>query len=68
MIGNPTRNEWNQASNQDYFAQANWFVAEQWTLTTGIRSSRVDLKSRDDYLSDGNGSGDVQYRANNPVL
>ena len=66
--GGPTRNEWNQASNQDFFAQANWFVAERWTLTTGIRSSRVDLTSRDDYLSDGNGSGTVQYKATSPVL
>lgn len=68
MTGVPTRDEWNQASNQDYFAQANWFVDERWTLTTGVRSSRVDLRSRDDYLSDGNGSGAVQYRATNPVL
>lgn len=68
MTGNPTRNEWNQASNQDFFAQANWFIAERWTLTTGIRSSRVDLRSRDDYLSDGNGSGAAQYSATSPVL
>jgi len=68
MSGAPTRNEWNQASNQDSFAQANWFVPERWTLTTGVRNSRVDLKSRDDYLSDGNGSGAVQYRATSPVL
>ena len=68
LSGLPTRNEWNQASNQDSFAQANWFVSERWTLTTGVRNSRVDLKSRDDYLSDGNGSGSVQYRATSPVL
>jgi iron complex outermembrane receptor protein len=68
MNGAITRDEWNQASNQDFFAQANWWVAERWTLTTGIRNSRVDLRSRDDYLADGNGSGAVQYRATNPVL
>ena len=66
--GTPTRNEWNQASNQDFFAQANWFFADRWTLTTGLRSSKVDLTSRDDYLSDGNGSGTVQYKATSPVL
>lgn len=66
--GAPTRDEWNQASNQDFFVQANWFLADRWTLTTGVRSSRVDLTSRDDYLSDGNGSGTVRYKATSPVL
>ncbi len=66
--GAPTRDEWNQASNQDFFVQANWFVADRWTLTTGVRSSRVDLTSRDDYLSDGDGSGTVRYKATSPVL
>ena len=68
MTGAPTRDEWNQASNQDFFAQANWFVSERWTFTTGVRNSRVELRSRDDYLSDGNGSGSAQYRATSPVL
>ncbi len=66
--GAPTRDEWNQASNQDFFVQANWFLADRWTLTTGVRSSRVDLTSRDDYLSDGDGSGTVRYKATSPVL
>jgi iron complex outermembrane recepter protein len=68
MTRAPTRDEWNKASNQDVFAQANWFIADRWTLTTGIRSSTVDLTSRDDYLSDGNGSGTVRYKATSPVL
>lgn len=62
-----TRDEWNQASNQDFFAQANWFVTERWTLTTGVRSSRIDLRSRDDF-GGGSGSGAVQYSATSPVL
>ncbi len=66
--GAPTRDEWNQASNQDFFVQANWFLVDRWTLTTGVRSSRVDLTSRDDYLSDGDGSGTVRYKATSPVL
>ena len=65
--GTPTRNEWNTASNQDFFAQANWFLADRWTLTTGVRSSRVDFQSRDD-LGAGNIADSVQYRATNPVL
>jgi iron complex outermembrane receptor protein len=68
MTGTPTRDEWNQATNQDYFAQANWWVAERWTLTTGVRNSHVELRSQDNYLSDGNGSGSVRYQATSPVL
>ncbi len=68
ISGAPNRNEWNQARNQDFFGQANWFIADRWTLTTGIRKSKVDLTSKDDYLSNGDGSGSVQYTATSPVL
>jgi iron complex outermembrane receptor protein len=68
-----TRNELNQATNRDYFAQANWSLSERYTLTTGIRQSDVTLKSRDDYPttgpgSDADGSGSVHYKATSPVL
>ena len=70
--GNPTRNELNQATNLDYFAQANWPIGEQYTLTTGVRQSHVTLQSRDDYvpftLAEPDGSGRVQYHATSPVL
>ena len=67
-VRTPTRDEWNQATNRDYFAQANWFVDPNWTLTTGIRNSHVELRSQDNYLNDGNGSGSVHYQATSPVL
>jgi iron complex outermembrane receptor protein len=64
-----TRNELNQSDNQDYFAQANWFVSDRWTLTTGLRRSNVTLRSLDYYLVDGvDGTGSVRYSASNPVL
>jgi iron complex outermembrane receptor protein len=63
------RNERNEASNRDYFAQANWLLGERYTLTTGLRQSNVTLKSRDDYLTDNvDGSGAVDYKATSPVL
>lgn len=70
-IGNLTRNELNQATNRDYFAQANWSLDERFTLTTGARHSNVTLKSRDDFpatQADPDGSGSVSYKATNPVL
>lgn len=70
--GSPTRNELNRASNRDGFAQANWRLdpnVAPLTLTAGLRYSEVELRSRDDYLSDGAaGSGTRTYRAINPVL
>ena len=63
-----TRNELNEASNRDYFAQANWSLGERYTLTTGVRQSNVTLKSRDDMTTGTDGSGSVNYSATSPVL
>ena len=63
-----TRNELNEASNRDYYAQANWSLGERYTLTTGARQSHVTLKSRDDMTSGVDGSGSVTYNATSPVL
>jgi iron complex outermembrane receptor protein len=67
--GNVNRKELNESTNRDYFAQANWRVIPDWTFVTGVRQSNVQLKSKDDYLTDGvNGSGSVSYEAANPVI
>ena len=73
--GATTRNEYNEASNRDLFAQLNWHLpnlaGSPWTLTAGVRRSSVDLKSRDDMPvtpTDPNGSGSVNYAATSPVL
>lgn len=70
--GTPTRNELNRASNRDLYTQANWQLdpnVAPLTLTAGLRRSEVELRSRDDYLTDGvDGSGSVKYQATNPVL
>ncbi len=67
--GSINRKELNESTNRDYFAQANWRVLSDWTFVTGVRQSNVQLKSKDDYLTDGvNGSGSVKYEAANPVV
>ena len=63
-----TRNEDNQASNSDLFAQATVLVSEQISLIGGLRYSSVSFKSSDNYLTDGNGSGSTNYKATSPVL
>ncbi|MFM8548106.1 MAG: TonB-dependent receptor family protein [Betaproteobacteria bacterium] len=62
------RDELNRAGNRDIFAQANLHIGALWTITGGVRQSEVRLDSRDDYLTDGDGSGSVRYRATSPVL
>lgn len=67
-----TRNEMNEAKNNDYFAQANWHLGERWTLTTGARSSEVVLSSVNQCLdasctSKGD-SGNATYKATSPVV
>jgi len=63
-----TRSELNQSSNQDFFAQANTYIGEFWSLTTGVRYSEVKLENADYFLSDGDGSGRVKYKALSPIL
>lgn len=63
-----TRNEDNQAQNSDLFVQATALVSEQISLVGGLRHSRVRFTSQDNYLSDGNGSGSVNYQATSPVV
>ena len=63
-----TRNEDNQATNSDLFAQATVLVSEQISLIGGLRYSTVNFKSSDNYLTDGNGSGSTNYKATSPVL
>jgi iron complex outermembrane receptor protein len=66
--GSLNRDEDNQATNSDWFVQATTLASDQLSVVTGLRSSSVQFKSQDDYLSNGNGSGEVSYRATNPVL
>ncbi|PUE15377.1 hypothetical protein B9Z38_14190 [Limnohabitans sp. MMS-10A-160] len=73
VSGSLTRNELNKASNTDAFGQINWHWTDAqgrnpYTFTAGARHSSVKLENRDDYLTDGNGSGSVSYAATNPVV
>jgi iron complex outermembrane receptor protein len=62
------RNELNEASNRDYFAQANWSLGERYTLTTGARQSNVTLKTRDDTTTTQPNPNSVNFKATSPLL
>ena len=70
QTGADTRNERNKAVNRDFFAQLNWHFDEKWTFTTGARSSKVILSSKDNFItsSSPDGSGEVTYKATSPVF
>ena len=70
QTGADTRNERNKAVNRDFFAQINWHFDEKWTFTTGARSSKVILSSKDNFItsSSPDGSGEVTYKATSPVF
>ena len=64
------RDELNTVENRDAFAQAAWDFAPQWTLTAGVRASRVHFRSSDRFITVDNpdDSGGVNYQATNPVI
>ncbi len=68
VIGKLRRDEVNFARANDLFAQADWAVMPGLSASAGVRSGRVEMSSRDAYLSNGDDSGAVDYRYTNPVL
>lgn len=70
VVGALRRDEANRARNVDQYLQADWALAERWSVSAGARHSTVTLRSRDRYIVPGNGddSGAVRYGATTPVL
>ena len=67
--GRARRDEANVARSVEPFVQAEWH-RPAWTLSGGLRWSRVRFSSRDRYVAPGNGddSGRVRYSGLSPVL
>lgn len=63
------RDERNRVDALDRFAQAWWRFAPRWSLLAGVRHSRVEFDSRDDYIVGANpdDSGRVDYAQTTPV-
>lgn len=68
VTGRLRRDERNRASTREAFAQTQVPLAESLALTGGLRSGRVRLRTEDHYLSNGDDSGTLTFRYNNPVL
>jgi len=63
------RHETDSATSTGVYAQAAWIPNELWTLTGGLRSSRVGFKVQDRFITaaNPNDSGQTSYSAVNPV-
>ena len=66
--GSLTRNEDNNAQNNDFFVQATAHVSEQFSLVGGLRQSNVTFNSTDYYATDGIGSGTANFSSTSPLL
>ena len=65
--GRLRRDESNRVRNLDPYVQANWQIADAWSLEAGVRRSRVSFESRDHFLSNGDDSGAVRHARLLPV-
>ena len=68
QLGALRRDELNEASSRDVFAQGEWAASPGWVVSAGVRSGRVRLETADRYLSNGDDSGRLQFSYTNPVL
>jgi len=67
VTGRLRRDEANRARSNDVYAQARADLSAAWAATLGVRSGRLDVRTEDAYLANGDDSGSLQYRYTVPV-
>ena len=69
VAGELKRDEDNEVTSTDVYAQAEWRFTERWSLHGGARHSRVRFGSDDHFITADNpdDSGERSYRATTPV-
>jgi iron complex outermembrane recepter protein len=65
--GKLRRQEDDRVFSFDQYAQAEW-RGEKWTFTGGLRHSRIAFNVDDEFLSNGDDSGNVTYSETTPSL
>jgi iron complex outermembrane receptor protein len=70
VAGELKRDEDNEVTSTDVYAQAEWRFTERWSLHGGARHSRVRFGSDDHFITADNpdDSGERSYRATTPVV
>jgi iron complex outermembrane recepter protein len=68
VIGALRRDERNKATSTDAYAQGEWRMSSEWQATAGLRKGRVKLSANDQFLSNGDDSGERSFGYTNPVV
>jgi iron complex outermembrane recepter protein len=68
-IGALTRNEDDKVFDFDQYVQAQWDVADRWSVSGGVRHSTVKFSSEDHFITSTNGddSGSIDFGKTTPV-
>lgn len=68
--GNLRRNENNIAFNFDQYLQGNIDLTKKWSVSVGVRNSRVNFKNEDHYIvgSNPDDSGSARFKKTTPML
>jgi iron complex outermembrane receptor protein len=69
-VGAVRRDEDDVVTSTGAYAQAEWRPGERWIALAGVRTSRVDFRSKDHYIVAGNpdDSGQRRYTQSTPAL
>lgn len=67
VTGELRRDEINDAKTRDAYVHGEWALTPDVSATVGVRSGKVELTSKDAFLSNGDDSGALDYRYTNPV-
>jgi iron complex outermembrane receptor protein len=67
VMGRLRRDEQNTVTSNDAYLQLEADLAARWKFTAGVRASRVEFRSDDRYLANGDDSGQVAASSVNPV-
>lgn len=69
IAGELRRDEDDEVSSTDFYAQAEWRFAERWSVHGGVRTSQVEFESTDYFIVAGNpdDSGRRDYSATTPI-
>lgn len=69
LKGRLMRDEFNAVDSQEAYLISTWQLAPRWELVAGLRHTRVEFDSDDDFLADGqDDSGHTRSQRTNPAI
>ena len=70
VLGALRRDERNEVTSNAVYAQAQVELAERWSASAGLRSTRITFNTKDNYIAPGNrdDSGSTRFKSTTPAL